>query len=85
MKKIVSFSVLAAFAMVATGGAAIAADPAKPALSDDKVVCKKSVDTGSLIRGKKRCMTRKQWNELAEATRQQMMDGQNSGSASGSN
>ncbi len=85
MRKIVSFSVLAAFVTVAMSGAALAAEPAKPALSDDKVVCKKSVDTGSLIRGKKRCMTRKQWNDLAEATRQQMMDGQNSGSASGSN
>ncbi len=69
------------FAVTAAG----AAEPVKPALDDDKVICKKSVDTGSLIRGKKRCMTRKQWNQLAEATRQQTMDGQNSGSASGSN
>ncbi len=83
MKTSMFLAALAATAFVAA--AAGAAEPAKPALDDDKVICKKSVDTGSLIRGKKRCMTRKQWNESAEAMRRQVMEGQNSGSASGSN
>ncbi len=83
MKNSMVFAAVAAASLAFT--AAGAAEPGKPQLDDDKVICKKSVDTGSLIRGKKRCMTRKQWNQLAEATRQQTMDGQNSGSASGSN
>lgn len=76
---------MAAFgALLLAGSAVIAAEPARK-LDEDKVICKKSVDTGSLIRGKKRCLTRKQWADLADATREQLMQGSQSGSQGGSN
>ena len=32
----------------------------------EKKICKKTVDTGSFIKGKKVCLTRAQWNRVAE-------------------
>lgn len=52
-------------------------------LDDDKIICKGVEETGSLLKKKKKCMTRKQWLALADATRDQALAGQMSGSASG--
>ena len=35
----------------------------------DQVVCKSSLETGSLVRQTKRCYTRRQWNKLGESAR----------------
>jgi serine protease inhibitor ecotin len=43
----------------------------------DKIVCKRSAETGSLIKGKKVCLTRREWNKIADNARamgQQMQD-----------
>jgi hypothetical protein len=33
----------------------------------EKVICKKSIETGSLVKGKKICLTAKQWGRAAES------------------
>ena len=55
----------------------------KPQSDDDKVVCKAQGETGSLVKKKKKCMTKRDWKVLADATREQALGGQMSGSASG--
>jgi urate oxidase len=42
--------------------------PQKTAATEqaEKKICKKTVDTGSFIKGKKVCLTRAQWNRVAE-------------------
>jgi hypothetical protein len=52
-------------------------DTAEPASPLDKVTCKRTLETGSLIKGKKVCLTRREWNKIAENARamgQQMQD-----------
>lgn len=49
------------------------ADPTTPAKvkpakgSPEEVVCRREVDTGSLVQGRRTCMTRAQWSAQAEA------------------
>ena len=38
---------------------------AVPATADPKLICKREVETGSLVRKKKRCATKQQWDEMA--------------------
>ena len=35
----------------------------------DAIICKKTVETGSMMRSTKRCYTRAQWNLIADAAR----------------
>ena len=35
----------------------------------EKIVCKSSLETGSLVRRTKRCFTRREWNRIADAAR----------------
>jgi hypothetical protein len=51
--------------------AAVAPTETPPA---EKKVCKRVVETGSLVKGKKVCMTRKEWNAVADNARQQGQD-----------
>lgn len=53
---------------IATATAAIAqeAQPSSPAF-DDKLVCRKIKETGSLVKKKKMCFTQAEWDRLAEA------------------
>ena len=32
-----------------------------------RVICRRSVDTGSLVKGRRQCFTRAQWDRIAEA------------------
>lgn len=41
--------------------------PKPPKGSPNETVCRREVDTGSLIRGRRTCMTRAQWQAQAEA------------------
>ncbi len=34
---------------------------------DERLVCRRAVDTGSLVRGRRQCFTRAQWDRIAEA------------------
>lgn len=78
-----SMKFLVAFAI---GGASLAgpavADPVPPAASAasdaDKVICKKTLETGSLVRKTKQCFTKAEWDMIAEVQRrgnEKMVDG----------
>jgi hypothetical protein len=47
--------------------------------SADKVVCKKQVDTGSLVRAKKICRTRAEWEKANTVAREEGQRMQNQG------
>lgn len=50
---------------------AIARDPEPPKVmpNGEKVICKRTEETGSLVKATKRCYTRAQWDRIAEAAR----------------
>ncbi len=59
---------VAAAAVLATsiGASAQEAKSEAPAF-DDKIVCRKIKETGSLVRKKKMCFTQSEWDRMAEA------------------
>jgi hypothetical protein len=59
-----------------------AAQPAtdKP---QEKKICRKQIETGSLVKGKKICMTAKQWDKLASTARDEVERTAGMGSQSG--
>ena len=50
---------------------------------EEKKICRRDVETGSLIKGKKICYTAKQWQKLSDANRDQLENRSASGSSSG--
>ena len=51
---------------------------ATDALDDTKLVCRKTLETGSMVRKKKQCFTLREWDQIAEIQRrgnQKMFDG----------
>ncbi len=61
-------------AALAQGAAAL---PRSDVANAQKRICKRTVDTGSLVRGKRECRTRAEWDRIAEAARaggQDMVD-----------
>ena len=61
---------------VAAGCAALLAIPVaarepelQKVMPNDKVICKRTEETGSLVKATKRCYTRAQWDRIAEAAR----------------
>lgn len=53
------------------------ADSSNP-VSDPTVICKKTLETGSLVRKNKQCFTKAQWDRIAEVQRrgnEKMVDG----------
>lgn len=50
---------------------------------EEKKICRKEVETGSLIKGRKVCYTAKQWQKLADASRDEVERTTGSGSQSG--
>ncbi|MDO9487813.1 MAG: hypothetical protein Q7J32_05520 [Sphingomonadaceae bacterium] len=79
------FSVAASLlAVPAVAQTAAPAQPQTAAVDDkDKVVCRREVETGSIAKRKKICHTKREWEALAQRTRDAMDQGQMSGSASG--
>jgi hypothetical protein len=49
------------------------------ASNGDKVVCRRSVDTGSLVRGRNVCKTRRAWQLEAEESRREVQNLQDHG------
>jgi 2-keto-4-pentenoate hydratase len=49
----------------------------------EKKICRTQVETGSLVKGKKICFTKKQWQQLAEHSQREVERTFSSGSASG--
>lgn len=58
------------------------ADAAAPK-PEEKKICRRQLETGSLIKGKKFCYTAKQWQKIADANRDEIESRASSGSASG--
>ena len=61
------------------------AAPAQPSATptEEKKICRKQIETGSLIKGKKICYTSKQWSKLADAAREEVERTAGMGSQSG--
>jgi hypothetical protein len=60
------------------------AQPQTAAVDDkDKVVCRREVETGSIAKRKKICHTKREWEALAQRSREAFDQGQMSGSTSG--
>lgn len=79
-------------AMLAAGiaTAAAAQGPAQPQAqvaaekgAPNDRVCRKEAETGSLVRKRRVCRLRSEWDALAQAARDRMSEGQMSGSSSG--
>jgi len=47
-------------------GSAIAAEAPAAAAAKEKLICKRSVETGSLVKAKKQCFTKAQWAARGE-------------------
>ena len=56
------------------------ASAAKP---EEKKICRKQIETGSLIKGKKMCFTAKQWQQMADNARDEVERNASMGSRSG--
>lgn len=50
---------------------------------EEKKICRKQIETGSLIKGKKLCYTAKQWQQLADNARDEVERNASMGSRSG--
>lgn len=46
---------------------ALAEEQAKPADDPNKMICKRDAEVGSLIKRRKTCMTRAEWDKFAES------------------
>ena len=56
--------------LAGTAAAADTAVVAQPANADDgRIICKKSLDTGSLVRKTKQCYTKAEWDRISESQR----------------
>lgn len=68
----VKIAVVAAVALGVTAAApAVAGEAEKAAASaeENKLICKKILETGSLVRKRKQCFTKAEWAEIAESQR----------------
>lgn len=54
-----------------------------PAKAEEKKICRKQIETGSLIKGKKICYTAKQWQKLSDDARDEVERTASMGSRSG--
>ena len=60
-----------------------AAATPQPAPAEEKKICRREIETGSLIKGKKICYTAKQWQKIADDNRDEIERNASMGSASG--
>ena len=64
---------LSCLPLVALTGAAIAAEPTTPTVTTDRsqdIVCRKEKETGSLVKSKKTCHSRAQWQYIDDTNQQ---------------
>ena len=74
---------MAAAASFALSGPVLAADPtpgasAPTSLSDARIICRKTAEVGSLVKRRKECFTKAEWDQIAEAHQRgarKLMDG----------
>ncbi len=70
-------------AVTAAQQPAPAKQPQAKADPNQRVICRRMEDTGSLARSRRVCYTKADWDRLAERSRNDSMAGAMSGSASG--
>ena len=58
-----------AFAIAMMADAAAAKPAVDPRKDPEKLICRREVMTGSLVKTTRTCHTRKQWSEMADAAR----------------
>lgn len=79
MRAIIALAVIFAASPVSVAAFAETAAPrATDALDDTKLVCRRTLETGSMVRKKKQCFTLREWDQIAEIQRrgnQKMFDG----------
>lgn len=68
----IQLSLIAALGSALLAGTAMAADTpgaaeAQNALDDSRIICRKTLEVGSLVRKKKECFTKREWDRIAEA------------------
>lgn len=47
----------------------VASNPSVTPPQGEKLICRKQIETGSLVRGKKTCLTRAEWAKIGDAAR----------------
>lgn len=66
---------------------AVATEPTPPQSAQQaeqsKVICRKEAETGSILKKRRVCYTKRQWEQAGQASRDAMTQGQMSGSSSG--
>lgn len=72
----------ASLALLAAPTIALAEKGKPEQLDENRRVCKRSVDTGSLIKGKKVCRTAREWRLMAEEARRDLEQASTSGGSS---
>lgn len=79
MRAVIALALMFAASPVSvTASAETVARTATDALDDTKLVCRKTLETGSMVRRKKQCFTLREWDQIAEVQRrgnQKMFDG----------
>jgi hypothetical protein len=73
---------LSASMVIAMLADATAVKPAKDKNDPDKLICRRQVMTGSLVKSTRRCLTRAQWSRLSDQGRR---DAENITQRTGSN
>ncbi|MGZ8284236.1 MAG: hypothetical protein ACXW27_01165 [Allosphingosinicella sp.] len=69
---------IAAFALLSAGPVFAQSQGRAEAGNPDKVICKRLVETGSLVRKPRSCKTRATWEREGEAARKQVQEIQDS-------
>lgn len=79
MRVLIALAVIFAASPISIAASAETPAPrATDALDDTKLVCRKTLETGSMVRKTKQCFTLKEWDQIAEIQRrgnQKMFDG----------
>ena len=79
MRTIIALAVIFAASPISViASAETAARKTTDALDDTKLVCRKTLETGSMVRKSKQCFTLREWDQIAETQRrgnQKMFDG----------
>lgn len=64
-----AFSAAVALSVAAPAFAQTTATPAPSGIDDNRIICRKIGETGSLVRKTKQCFTKAEWDRIAESQR----------------
>lgn len=69
--------------MLIAAAPATVSETQPPQNPEERKICRRDIETGSLIKGKKICMTAKQWQKISDDNRAEIESRVSSGSQSG--